>query len=90
MAEKQGVTEILTYWEKLGLEKGRQQGLEQGRQSMCEMVLALIESRFGPMPTQDRDALRHLSLEDLQQLGLSVGQATSFDELRSHLRANGA
>lgn len=95
MAEKQGVTEILTYWEKLGLEKGRQQGLEQGLtegqiKGMQRMVLALIESRFGPMPTEDRDALPHLSLEDLQHLGLSVGEAASYAELRSHLRANGA
>lgn len=98
MAEKQGVTDILTYWEKLGLEKGRQQGLEQGlRQGLTEgqlkgmqtMVLALIESRFGPVSAPDRDALQRLSPEELQRLGLSVGGAASYDELRSHLRANG-
>lgn len=83
MAERQAVTEILTYWEQLGLEKGLAQGMEKGlEKGMQEIVLGLIDARFGPVPTADMPAFEQLSPDKLKQLSLAVGKAASYEELR--------
>lgn len=105
LAEKQAVTEVLTYWERLGLEKGfhlgreegrqegrqegrlegLEEGREQGRVKMRNMLLSLVEARFGPVPEHDRLMLDRLTLEALEGIGDAAVKADTYDDVRTLL-----
>ena len=70
-----------TVFEK-GLEQGREQGRVQGRtDERVEVVLSLIEDRFGSVPLDLRTRLERMSMEDLRRLTLKITKISSLDEL---------
>jgi len=62
---------------KIGLEKGREEGLERERR----IVLRLIAKRFGPVPAAARKRIEALSATKLERIALRLLDAKSLDEL---------
>jgi flagellar biosynthesis/type III secretory pathway protein FliH len=67
--EQEGVMEIVTSWMERGIEQGREQGLEQGReQGIAEVVERLLNRRFGSLSPSLQEAVRRLSVAQLEEL----------------------
>jgi hypothetical protein len=63
-------------------EEGLEKGLEQGRRvGHLDLVWAMLDERFGPVPVNLRTRLEHLSLQELRRLALKIGTAQSLIEL---------
>jgi hypothetical protein len=75
---------ILSNMERRALETGIQQGLEKGLQNGRDMVLAVLNVRFNPLPAEVIDRINQISdYETLQQLltrGMSIGSLAEFEE----------
>ena len=63
-----------------GLQKGRQEGRQEGRH---EMVLHLIEKRFGPAPARIDARLRKLPAAELDDIAVRLFQVTSIEKIFS-------
>ncbi len=63
-----------------GLQKGRQEGRQEGRH---EMVLHLIEKRFGPVPARIDARLRKLPAAELDDIAVRLFQVTSIEKIFS-------
>jgi hypothetical protein len=77
-------------WEQEGMEKGLQQGRQQGRQEERQETLARargvllrdLERRFGSLPEDFRRRVEGVaSIEELTELTLRAGAASSLDDL---------
>lgn len=67
---RKGLEEGRELGRELGLEEGRELGLELGRQlEAAALVLRQLERRCGPLSEAQRDTIRGLTLERLEQLG---------------------
>lgn len=75
VTEKLGIDEILTYWERKGLE----QGLEQGRKVVRNTIISLAEERFGSIGNDDARILEGLSFEMLQELAIAVVRVPNYE-----------
>ena len=53
----------ITSFERIGIEKGLQQGLQQGE---VIMLKRLLTRRFGPLPTWAEQRLEQASLQELE------------------------
>jgi hypothetical protein len=63
-------------------EKGIEKGIEKGRQAgQVELILSLIEERFGPIPEATRRELDRTPAEDLRRMALRIGSAASLADL---------
>lgn len=62
---------------RIGLENGREQGLERERQ----VILRQIAKRFGPVPSAARKRIAVMSAPKLEKLALRLLDAGSLDEL---------
>ena len=61
---------VYQYIVRKGLEEGLERGLEQGRQQEAStLLLRLLERRCGPLQPSQGNAIRALSLEQLEALG---------------------
>ncbi|MCZ8027180.1 MAG: DUF4351 domain-containing protein [Microcystis sp. LE19-10.1B] len=63
---------------KRGLQQGVQQGLEQGRIQEANLVIRLLQRRFGEIPQNLEETIRNLPVERLEDLGLAL---LDFDTL---------
>ena len=63
--EQEGVMEIVTSWMERGIEQGREQGREQG---ITEVVERLLNRRFGSLSPSLQEAVRQLSVAQLEEL----------------------
>ncbi|MFN6185345.1 MAG: DUF4351 domain-containing protein, partial [Microcystis sp.] len=61
-----------------GVQQGRQQGLEQGRIQEANLVIRLLQRRFGEIPQNLEEIIRKLPVERLEDLGLAL---LDFDTL---------
>jgi predicted transposase/invertase (TIGR01784 family) len=80
------VVEWTQEWEQRGVEKGREEGREEGRQEGLEkargVLLRDLERRFGALPENVRRRVEAIaSIEDLTELTLRAGAATSVEGL---------
>ena len=67
--EQEGVMEIVTSWMERGIEQGLEQGREQGReQGIAEVVERLLNRRFGSLSPSLQEAVRQLSVAQLEEL----------------------
>lgn len=73
-AEQEQVMRIVTSWMEQGLEQGRRQGI-------LEIVLRLLQRRFGLLELPIREEIGKLSLEQLEQLGDALLNFTNLDDL---------
>jgi len=69
---------LLSPFEKIAMREGRQEGLQEGRQ---EVLLLLLETRFGALEPQLAQALTRLSGEQLKALLKAQTAFSSKDEL---------
>jgi flagellar biosynthesis/type III secretory pathway protein FliH len=61
--------EIVTSWMERGIEQGLEQGREQGReQGIAEVVERLLNRRFGSLSPSLQEAVRRLSVAQLEEL----------------------
>ncbi|MFM7277815.1 MAG: DUF4351 domain-containing protein, partial [Microcystis aeruginosa] len=63
---------------KRGLQQGVQQGLEQGRIQEANLVIRLLQRRFGEIPQELEETIHNLPVERLEDLGLAL---LDFDTL---------
>ena len=62
-----------------GEKKGRKMGRAEGRsEGQRELILFLLAKRFGPVPEWARERLRTATEEELQDIGLRMGKASSI------------
>jgi flagellar biosynthesis/type III secretory pathway protein FliH len=60
------------------VQEGVQQGLEQGRIQEANLVIRLLQRRFGEIPQNLEEIIRSLPVERLEDLGLAL---LDFDTL---------
>jgi len=60
------------------VQEGVQQGLEQGRIQEANLVIRLLQRRFGEIPQNLEETIRNLPVERLEDLGLAL---LDFDTL---------
>jgi len=78
-----GLREGLQEGRHEGRQEGRREGLREGLRAMQEMLLSLLEQRFGPLPEATRERVEAISsLERLTRLGRRVLTARSLASLR--------
>jgi hypothetical protein len=65
-----------------GIEKGWQEGRQEGRlEGRIEVVIIMLQHRFGVLPDVIRPALERLSEEELRVLALKIPDASSLADL---------
>ncbi len=65
-----------------GMERGMEQGMERGRnQGHRELVIAVLEGRFGPLSGEALSKIEQLSDLRILQLARDIGKAQSLAEL---------
>ena len=65
--------ELMTSWERKGIEIGRQEGKQEGRQEGKEELLALqVQRLFGPVSPEVSERINRLSSEQLNDLGKAL------------------
>ena len=70
-----------TTYEK-GIEQGIEKGIEKGRrQGQVELVMSILEERFGTPSSATRARLEELSMAELRGLALKIGAAASLADL---------
>jgi hypothetical protein len=81
--ESREVRLMATTWAERLEAKGREEGLQQGFQAMRDLLLSLLEQRFGPLPDEVRERVEAISsLKRLTHLGQRVLTARSLESLR--------
>ncbi|MFL6263439.1 MAG: transposase, partial [Thermoanaerobaculia bacterium] len=69
-------------WEREGMEKGLQQAKEDALAKARGVLLRDLASRFGPLPEELRGRVEAIvSIEELTELALRAGAASSLDDL---------
>ena len=87
--EKEGIMEIMTSWERKGLEQGLEQGLERGKKEGVLLVtLRLLRLRVGSLPESLEERLRQLSIEQLELLSEASFSTTTLSEVEDWLKAH--
>ncbi len=77
-----------TYGETL-FERSVQQGVEQGRREEAVFyTLNLLNSRIGEVSVRAQARIRHLSIEQLHQLGFATGEFNQASDLTAWLRTH--
>ena len=80
--QREEVVEIVTSWERKGMEKGFEIGVEQGIAALQSVVLDVLVSRFGILDASVTSRVRALdSLEGLRNLTHRALTAGSLREL---------
>ena len=74
--EKESAMEVLTYWEKKGLEEGLQRGKE-------ELVFRQIQRRIGSFSSETEKRLEALTSDQLNDLGEALLDFTSKEDLEN-------
>ncbi|TRU96871.1 MAG: DUF4351 domain-containing protein, partial [Microcystis wesenbergii Mw_QC_B_20070930_S4] len=70
---------------KRGLQQGVQQGLEQGRIQEANLVIRLLQRRFGEIPQNLEETIRNLPVERLEDLGLALLDFNTLTDLDNWL-----
>ncbi|NEQ85617.1 MAG: DUF4351 domain-containing protein, partial [Moorea sp. SIO2I5] len=70
------------------LEQGQQQGREEGRLLMQGLISRQLEGKLGAIPSEILEEIQQLSLEQLESLGVAMGDFTSSVDLSNWLRDN--
>ena len=69
-----------TFYEE-GIEEGMERGLERERAELIEMAGALLEGRFGPLPTKILADLKSRTRQELRSMITNIFRITSLEEL---------
>ncbi|MDP1614191.1 MAG: DUF4351 domain-containing protein [Methylococcales bacterium] len=71
----------VTSVERIGIEKGRIEGLQQGLQQGQQLVERLLVHRFGLLPEAVRQRLSTATLEQLERWSLKILDAKILDDV---------
>ena len=83
---QQAVTEGRRQGLQEGRQEGRQEGLQEGRQEgACQLLLRLIEGRFGPVDDRLRQQIQALSSEQREALGLHLWECRAIADVEAWL-----
>ena len=63
------------------VQEGVQQGLEQGRIQEANLVIRLLQRRFGEIPQNLEETIRNLPVERLEDLGLALLDFNTLTDL---------
>lgn len=80
--ERRTAVELISSWERRGIEKGIEQGLHQGRE---EMLALILEQRFSTLPDHITERLDQLTSEQMNALGKALLNFGSLDDLEEWL-----
>jgi len=79
---EEGLKDGLKKGRASGLKEGRMEGLEQGqRQASIDLLLDLLQAKFGTLPDWARQRLEAASVTTLRQLSMAVLRAPTIDEV---------
>ncbi|NCS59560.1 MAG: DUF4351 domain-containing protein [Microcystis aeruginosa G11-04] len=67
------------------VQQGVQQGLEQGRIQEANLVIRLLQRRFGEIPQNLEETIRKLPVERLEDLGLALLDFNTLTDLDNWL-----
>jgi hypothetical protein len=73
----------VTTIERMGIEKGREQGVQQGS---AEIVVGLLQMRLGVLDEKTLLAVRALTFERIRELSVALLNFSSTDDLADWLR----
>ncbi len=80
--EQERTMSYITTGERIGYERGEQEGRRQGEQNL---VLRLLRRRVGELPQEVIGEIQTLSLEQLESLGEALLDFTTMDDLLNWL-----
>jgi len=84
--EQEATMELMTSWEKKGLEQGLNQGLNAGlHDGKAQMLLRLLQSRFGSIPQALNARVSGLSSSALDDLGDALLDLATLDDVERWL-----
>jgi flagellar biosynthesis/type III secretory pathway protein FliH len=94
--ERRQVMAYVTSAERIGIKKGRREGLEQGRleaqqqlrEKLAGIVRRLAERKFGELEPELVDSINNLSVERLDELTIAVLDFAEPKDLQTWLKAN--
>ncbi|MCA2951006.1 DUF4351 domain-containing protein, partial [Microcystis sp. M112S1] len=69
------------------VQEGVQQGLEQGRIQEANLVIRLLQRRFGEIPQNLEETIRSLPVERLEDLGLALLDFDTLTDLDNWLHS---
>jgi hypothetical protein len=78
IAVKEGIMEITTSWK----EEGKLEGKQEGKQ---ELILSLLNYRFGELSSQTQAKIMSLNSSQLEELGVAMFNLENKDDLNSWL-----
>lgn len=78
--QREEVMQIVTTW--------MEQGIEQGRQKMANLVVRQLHRRFGEIGDDRENLVRQLSLEQLEDLGEALLDFSSIEEVDRWIENN--
>ncbi len=89
--EQEEIMEFTSSWwqagKREGIQEGKQQGLEQGlEKGTRELLLGLLEYRFGSLSQADRKRIEKLTLEALNALGKQLFEMQSIKDVSKWLK----
>jgi flagellar biosynthesis/type III secretory pathway protein FliH len=78
---REGVMQIVTSWMQEGIEQGIEQGIERER----SLVLRLLTKRVGTLPSEVRDRIDQLSIDQVEALGEALLEFRTLTDLEAWL-----
>ena len=92
---KEATMELMTSWERKGIEigrqEGKQEGIREGKQEGKEELVALqVQRLFGPAPREVSERINRLSSEQLNDLGKALFDFKTSAELEAWLSDQGS
>ncbi len=80
--EKEEVMQLTTSWKEEGIIEGLEQGLEQGiEQGKADLVLKMLNHRFGPLDETLTTGIKKLTVAQLDALSIALFDFTAINDI---------
>jgi len=87
--EKEGVMQIVTSWMEEGIEKGIEKGIERGIEEGIEreknLIVRLVNRKFGQIDLELETKIRSLNIEIIEALGEAIFDLDTVEKLQTWL-----
>ena len=88
---KEATMELMTSWERKGIEIGRQEGIQEGKQEgKEELVALLVRRKFGSVSPEVLEGINRLSSEQLNEFGKALFDFKTSVDLAMWLSDHGS
>jgi predicted transposase YdaD len=78
----------ITTGERIGYERGIQEGRQEGIQGRRSLVIRQLQRRVGQLPQSAQTTVENLSLNQLDNLGEALLDFSTLDDLNNWLENN--